>query len=169
MPCDVLLNSHSPVDLEQYESIWNDVVPRECRNSPPWRSGPGACRGFLQVLNKKAWRGGVDPLWRLSCNFTRTTGGLDLAKEDKGTPHVVDGSSSPMRARTATWVPGDTWHWVLLCVGDVTVCCCSIYCCCKMYIQGSVLLTKGPSQRDWLHVDCEVRDPEGVEFRERAN
>ena len=42
------------------------------------------------------------PLWRLSYNFTKTDGGLDLAMEDKGTPHVVIGSSSPRRARTAT-------------------------------------------------------------------
>ena len=34
--------------------------------------------------------------------FLRTNSGLDLAMEDKGTPHVVIGSSSPMRARTAT-------------------------------------------------------------------
>ena len=33
MPCDVLLTSHSPVGLEQCESIWNDVVPCECQNS----------------------------------------------------------------------------------------------------------------------------------------
>ena len=57
--------------------------------------------GFCRSLIKKPE--GVElTLWRLSCNFTRTTGGLDLAKEDKGTPHVVGGSSSPMRARTAT-------------------------------------------------------------------
>ena len=31
------------------------------------------------------------------------------------------GCSSPMRARTATGVPGDTWPWVLLCVGGVAV------------------------------------------------
>ena len=29
------------------------------------------------------------PLRRLSYNFTRTDGGLDLAMKDKGTPHVV--------------------------------------------------------------------------------
>ena len=37
----------------------------------------------------------------LSCNFTRTDGGLDLTVENKGTPHVVIGSSSLMRARIA--------------------------------------------------------------------
>ena len=37
----------------------------------------------------------------LSCNFTRTDGGMNLALEDKGTPHVVTGSPSPMRARSA--------------------------------------------------------------------
>ena len=61
------------------------------------------------------------PEWRLSCNFIRTNGGLDLTKENRGTPYAVSGSSSPMRARTVTRVPGDTWHWVLLCIGDVTV------------------------------------------------
>ena len=42
------------------------------------------------------------PLWRLSYNFSRTDGGLDLAIKDKGTPHAVVGSCSPMRTRTAT-------------------------------------------------------------------
>lgn len=72
------------------------------------------------------------PVWRPSCNLTGTDCGLDLALGDKDTPHVVGGSSFPMRARTATGVPGDTWHWVLLRVGDVTICFCSIYCRCKM-------------------------------------
>ena len=44
------------------------------------------------------------PLWRLSCNFTRTDGGRDLAMEDKGAPCEVGVSSSPMRGRTATRV-----------------------------------------------------------------
>ena len=61
------------------------------------------------------------PLLRLSCNLTRADGWLDLAMEDKGTPHAVGGSSSPVRARTAAWVPHDTWRWVLLCFGDGTV------------------------------------------------
>ena len=77
-------------------------------------------RGVLRVLNKNS--AGVElPLWRLFCSFTRTDSGLDLAKEDKGPPHVVGGSSSPVKARAATWVPGDTLHRVLLCIGDVTV------------------------------------------------
>ena len=42
------------------------------------------------------------PLWKLSCNFTRTDSRLDLAMEDKGTPSAVGGSSSPIRARSAT-------------------------------------------------------------------
>ena len=69
------------------------------------------------------------PLWRLSCNFTRTNDGLDLAMEDRGTPQLVGGSSSPMRARTAKWVPGDIWCWVLLCVGE-----CNRFC----YVLGNV-------------------------------
>ena len=57
------------------------------------------------------------PLWGLSCYLTRTQGGLALPMEDKGIPVVVGGSSSPLRARIATGVPGDIWHWALLCVG----------------------------------------------------
>ena len=55
----------------------------------------------IMVLNKNPC--GVElPLWRLSCNFTRTDGGLDLAPDDQGTPaHVVGGSSNPMGARPA--------------------------------------------------------------------
>ena len=49
-------------------------------------------RGGLQVLNKSP--AGVElSLWRLSCSFTRTAGRLDLAMDDKGTPHAVGGSS----------------------------------------------------------------------------
>ena len=40
------------------------------------------------------------PLWRLSCNFTRTDGRLGLTMEDKGTPRAVGGSSCPIRARS---------------------------------------------------------------------
>ena len=36
-------------------------------------------------------------LWRLPCNLTRTDGSMDLAVKDKGTPHSVGGSSSPMK------------------------------------------------------------------------
>ena len=57
--------------------------------------------GLLRVLNKSPT--GVElPLWRLSCNLTKTDGGLDLAMEHKGTPHAVGGPSNPARARTAT-------------------------------------------------------------------
>ena len=61
--------------------------------------GPGACGWFCgSLVNSPA---GVElPLSRLSCSLTRADGGL--AVEDKGTPHAVGGSSSPMRARTAT-------------------------------------------------------------------
>ena len=44
--------------------------------------------GFRRSLIKKSLK--ELTLWRLSCNFTRTTSGLDLAKEeDKGTPQWV--------------------------------------------------------------------------------
>ena len=46
--------------------------------------------GFCRSLIKKKPEGVELTLWRLSCNFTRTTSGLDLAKEeDKGTPQWV--------------------------------------------------------------------------------
>ena len=102
--------------------------------------GPGACGWFCGSLVKSP--AGVDlPPWRLSCSLTRADGGL--AMEDKGT-HM-----QCVRARTATWVPGDTGRWVLLCLGDVTVC-CSIYCCCRMWVQGLCYLTKGVSWK----TDC---------------
>ena len=71
------------------------------------------------------------PLWRLSYNLTRTDSGLDLAVKDRGTPHVVDGSSSTLRARTATGVPSDTWCWVLLCIEDVTAVVATAVARCK--------------------------------------
>ena len=55
------------------------------------------------------------PLCRLSCNFTRTDSGLNLAMEDKGTPNAVGGSSSPMRAKTIAWVPGELMSSMALC------------------------------------------------------
>ena len=100
----------------------------------------------MQVLNKKLCRGGAVPV-EAFMQFHRDSWWTDLAMDDKGTPHAVGGSSSPMRARTAMRVPGDIWCWVLLCVGDVIVCCCG-YCRGKMQIQGSALLTKGISQMD---------------------
>ena len=57
--------------------------------------------GLLWVLNKIP-EGMELPLWRLSCNFSGSNGDMYLAMEDKGTPHVEGGSSSPMRAKTAT-------------------------------------------------------------------
>ena len=90
------------------------------QKSPLSRNGPGTCADLSPT--------GVElPVWRLSCSLTRTDCGLDLALGDKGTPHVVGGPSFPMRARTATWVPGDTWHWALLCVGDAAICFCRCY------------------------------------------
>ena len=41
-------------------------------------------------------------LWRLSCNFARTDCVKDLVMKDKHTLPAVAGSTSPLRARTAT-------------------------------------------------------------------
>ena len=133
-------------DLEKYNHVgrlWT------LQKSLPWRDGPSASGVFCRSLIKNP--AGLElPLWRLSCNFTRTDGGRDLAMEDKGTPCAVGVSSSPMRGRTAKWVPGDTWRWVLLYIGDVTVCYQTIYWCCRMWVQGSELLAKGVSRKmDW--------------------
>ena len=163
----LLLTSDALADLEQCapEVIrhtesrgWAVKTPKICS----LKGWAWCVCGVLWVLNKNPEISGP-------CNFTRTDSGLDLAMEDKGTPHVVGGSSNPMRTRTAAWVPGDTWSWVLLCIRDVTMCCCSIYCCCRMWVQGSVLLSQGNIAEDGLRLDCEVRDPKGVEYRERAN
>ena len=62
--------------------------------------------GVLWVLNKNP-TGVRLPLWRLSCNLTRIDAGLDVAMEDKVTPHAAGGFSSPMRAR---WFQGDFQH-----------------------------------------------------------
>lgn len=56
--------------------------------------------GGLWILNKKSIRVEL-PLWKLSCNPTRTDDGLDLVMEDKGPQHAAGGSSSPRRARIA--------------------------------------------------------------------
>ena len=59
--------------------------------------------GFRSLIIKKKKPTGVELcLWRLSCNLARTDCGLDLAMKDKHTPYAVAGSSSPLRARTAT-------------------------------------------------------------------
>ena len=104
------------LDLEKCKHVGELWMPQK---SPSWRGRPRACEGFWGSIIKtpQEWF----PLLRLSCNLTRTDGWLDLAMEDKGTPHAVGSSSSPVRVRTATWVPHDTWHWVLLCFGDGTV------------------------------------------------
>ena len=105
----------------RFRRVWEHLescrVAWECLNLEG--VGPSTCRRFCGSLI--IILAGVElPLWRLSCNLTRTDGGLDLAMEDKGTPHMEGGSSSPLRARTGTWVLGDTWRWVLLCTGYVT-------------------------------------------------
>ena len=119
---DVLLTSDSLADLEQCEHIWDHVsglwMPQK---SPPRRGGPSTSRGVFRswIKNPK----GVElPLWRFSCNFTRTEGGLHLAMKDKGIPHAVGVSSSPVRP--VLWhefqvIPGT--GLVLLCDGDGTV------------------------------------------------
>ena len=61
------------------------------------------------------------PLWRLSCNFTGSNGEMDLAMENKGTPHMEGDSSSPMRAKTAILSSRQYLAmWVLLLVWDIT-------------------------------------------------
>ena len=71
--------------------------------------GRGFCRSLLKKRKKKKQKTKQKKtcrveltLWRLSYNFSRTDGGLDLAIKDKGAPHAVVGSCSPMRTRTAT-------------------------------------------------------------------
>ena len=50
------------------------------------------------------------------------------------------------------------WPWVLAVLGGsahvLVACCCSLYCCCGIWVQGSALLTKGPSQKKPLHRLC---------------
>ena len=110
------------------------------------------CRFESVKILKWAWAG-RGPIWvtqiQMWADLSRTDSGLDLAMEDKGTPCVVGGSCSPLRATTATWVPGDTWRWVLLCVGNVAICCCIIYCCCRMWVRRSVLLRRWIACRLW--------------------
>ena len=72
--------------------------------TPPWRPVP---MGILWVLKTHSAGVGL-PLWRLSSNFIKTDGGWDLTLENRGTPYAISGSSSPMRARTATCIPGET-------------------------------------------------------------
>ena len=160
--CDVLLTSDSLADeisVKAFGILW--VRPQKFS---PWRSGPNAYWGFCRSLIMKNPAGMELLLWRLSWNFKRTDGGLDLAMEDKGTPHAMGGSSSPMTARTATWVPRHTWHWVLLCMGDVTVCCS--YCCCMLLDPRISITRQGNIAEDGLHVDGEARDREGAECGE---
>ena len=62
---------------------------------------------FLWVLNEKPCRCAVAPAEALlktttGSNWSRTDSGLDLAIDDKGTPHAVGDSSSLVGARTAT-------------------------------------------------------------------
>ena len=33
----------------------------------------------------------------------------------------------------------------------LVACCCSLYCCCGVWVQGSALLAKGPSQKKPSH------------------
>ena len=76
------------------DCIWNHVGrlwimwtlnATKIRSLKGWAWSPW---GFFRVFNKNP--AGVDlPLWRLSYNFTKTDGGLDLVMEDKGTPHAV--------------------------------------------------------------------------------
>ena len=61
---------------------------------------------FLWVLNEKPCRCAVAPVEALlhpttGSSWSRIDSGLDLAMDDKGTPHEVGDSSSLVGARTA--------------------------------------------------------------------
>ena len=60
----------------------------ECHKNPLFEGVGLEPMRVLRVFNKNPV-GTELPLWRLSYNFTKTDGGLDLAVEDKGTPHGV--------------------------------------------------------------------------------
>ena len=72
--------------------MWADS---ECHKNPLFE-GVGlelVCGGVVCRSLIKSSAGVEVSLWRLSCSFTETAGGLDLAMDDKGTPHAVCGSS----------------------------------------------------------------------------
>ena len=121
MSYDVLLTSDSLADLELWKHLESCGWAANATKIPSLKGEPGTCGGVgvARFLIKNS-TGEELPLWRLSCNFTRTDGRLGLTMEDKATPRAVGGSSSPIRTRSTPWVPGDTWHWVLLCLGIVT-------------------------------------------------
>ena len=80
--CDVLLTS----DSCRFRSVKafgrNRGWAVNAAKVPSLKGEPGAYRGFCGSLIKNP--AGVElSLWRLSCNFTRTNSGLDLAVEDK--------------------------------------------------------------------------------------
>ena len=121
----VLIYGECTVKCNRVGGLWTGTTKH------PLLAGWAWCLwGVLCVLNKNS--AGMElPLWRLSSSLTRTDSGLDLAMNDKGTPRAVGDSSSTMRARTATWVPSDTWCWALLCVGDVTAVVATAVARCK--------------------------------------
>ena len=75
----------------------------ECHKIPSLKGWTQHLWGAFQVLNNNNNNNnnkplGLElPLWRLSCSFTRTDSRLDLAMKDKGIPHAVGVSSSPVR------------------------------------------------------------------------
>ena len=88
------------------------------QKSPPRRGGPSTSGGVFRSLIKNP-KGLELPLWRFSFNFTRTEGGLDLAMKDKGIPHAVGVSSSPVRpALRHEFQVIPATGLVLLCDGD---------------------------------------------------
>ena len=117
-----------------------------CKKSPPSRGGPGICVGFCGSLIKNS--AGVElPLWRLSCNFTRTDCGLDLAMEDKALHMqwvaLLDPEGQRLQHKFQV-IPG-TWFCYVLGM-EMFVVATAVGRC----IQESVLLTKEISQR----IDC---------------
>ena len=121
--------------------------------------------GFLPWVGKIAWRRKRLPMpvfWpREFHGLYSPWGRKSQTTEWLSLSHAVGGPSSPVRAKTAAWLPGATWCWVSLCFSDVSVCCCS-YCCWGMWVQAAALYTGGWGQGR-TYITC------GVECRERAN
>ena len=151
-------------------------------NSNPLFQGMGPVLRdvFLWVLNEKPCRCAVAPAEALlntttGSNWSRTDSGLDLAIDDKGTPHAVGDSSSLVGARTATWVPGCTLgNECLVPCEKVKFPVLGIGFCyvLELNLHPSTLLLwyVGPRvsvtcqvgiSEDRLHKDCKEKDPEG--------
>lgn len=77
--------------------------------------------------------------------------------EDKGTPHVVIGSSSPHEGEDCSMSSRDTWHWVLLYIGHVFA-----VVPLQQDIKSRVSChLPGNITEDELCLECKARDPKG--------